>query len=112
LPDAKEVPIQNVNGTVLAKVLEYVNRHGDTELKDGEEKAKYSEDELKAWDVEYVKVEQAMLFEIILVSRLLPFIVGREDVCASPSGRPYGIRTLQRQVSGLTRPISTSSYEQ
>lgn len=71
LPTADEVPLQNVNGFILSKVLDYINFHGETEDKDGEAKPKRSEEERKNFDTEFVKVDQSVLFEIILVRSTL-----------------------------------------
>ena len=57
------IPLPNVTGAVLAKVIEYCNKHVDTPKSD----ARAAEDDLKAFDAEFVKVEQSTLFDLILV---------------------------------------------
>lgn len=56
-----------MTGTILAKVLEYIKEHGETEGDDADAKPKKSEEDLKNFDQEFVKVDQSTLFEIILV---------------------------------------------
>ncbi|KAF3774360.1 SKP1-like protein 1A [Nymphaea thermarum] len=56
--------LPNVANKILAKVIEYCKMHGDAQ-KTGDDKIQ--EEELKAWDAEFVKVDQAMLFNLILV---------------------------------------------
>lgn len=65
------MPLPNVSGKILAKVIEYCKKHVDARSKEGEPKGS-AEDDLKAWDTDYVKVlDQSMLFELILVRGLL-----------------------------------------
>lgn len=56
------VPLLNVNGKILAKVVEYCKQHAQGEGIDNQKT-----EELKTWDTEFVKVDQSTLFELILV---------------------------------------------
>lgn len=58
------IPLPNVTSKILAKVIEYCKKHVDAVNSD----EKVTEDDLKAWDTEFVKVDQATLFDLILVS--------------------------------------------
>ena len=60
------IPLPNVTSKILAKVIEYCKKHVETPK--AEEHA--VNDELKTWDADFVKVDQATLFDLILV-RLL-----------------------------------------
>jgi S-phase kinase-associated protein 1 len=61
------IPLPNVSSKILAKVIEYCKRHvADDGLE--EDRPQPSDDDLKAWDAEFVKVDQGTLFELILVS--------------------------------------------
>jgi S-phase kinase-associated protein 1 len=69
-----DIPLPNVNARILAKVIVYCRKHasarGGTDAGDAEPTAatnKASEDELKTFDAEFVKVDQATLFDLILV---------------------------------------------
>jgi len=55
------IPLPNVSSKILAKVIEYCKYHV------GGKKSETSEDEQKTFDSEFVKVDQATLFELILV---------------------------------------------
>ncbi|KEH23696.1 SCF ubiquitin ligase, SKP1 component [Medicago truncatula] len=61
------IPVPNVTGQILAKVIEYCKKHVDAESSD----EKPSEDDLKNWDAEFVKVDQAKLFGLILAANYL-----------------------------------------
>ncbi|KAI4381785.1 hypothetical protein MLD38_007827 [Melastoma candidum] len=50
--------------TILSKVIEYCKKHIEAGAAKAEEKVE--EEELKNWDAEFVKVDQATLFELIL----------------------------------------------
>ena len=69
-PDAK-VPLPNVTGRILAKVIEYAKFHTDAKSKKDGEKQSKTDDDIKTFDNEFVKVDQGTLFELILV-RLPP----------------------------------------
>jgi S-phase kinase-associated protein 1 len=60
--------VPNVNSKILSKVIEYCSFHVAAEKKDEHGKAAKSEDEVKAFDAEFTKVDQGVLFELILVS--------------------------------------------
>jgi len=65
----QEVPLPNVSSKILAKVIEYCKYHVDAD-KTGEDGATaVKEEDSKAWDTEFVKVDQGTLFELILVRR-------------------------------------------
>ncbi|KAI3895604.1 hypothetical protein MKW98_025395 [Papaver atlanticum] len=58
------IPLPNVTSNILAKVIEYCKKHDDHV----DEKEK---EELKNWDAEFVKVDQPVLFDLILVANFL-----------------------------------------
>ena len=68
------IPLPNVTSKILAKVIEYCKKHVDTPKT--EDRA--AEDEMKTWDADFVKVDQATLFDLILVS--LPLCC--EKICS------------------------------
>ncbi|KAF5934592.1 hypothetical protein HYC85_030763 [Camellia sinensis] len=58
--------LPSVTSKILAKVIEYCKKH--VENPSNEDKS--VEDELKTWDAEVVKVEQPILFDLILGCKL------------------------------------------
>ncbi|KAL6220730.1 hypothetical protein ACLB2K_008486 [Fragaria x ananassa] len=61
------IPLPNVTSKILAKVIEYCKKHVDAAKPD----EKVTEEELKAWDQDFVKVDQATLFDLILAANYL-----------------------------------------
>lgn len=66
------IPLPNVTGKILQKVIEYCRYHHEhptpvTEDKKDEKRT----DDIIPWDQEFCKVDQSTLFELILVSNTL-----------------------------------------
>ena len=61
------IPLPNVTSKILAKVIEYCKKHVEANSAD----EKPSEDVLKAWDADFVNVDQATLFDLILAANYL-----------------------------------------
>ncbi|GAU37930.1 hypothetical protein TSUD_269450 [Trifolium subterraneum] len=65
--DETGIPIPNVTGAIMAKVIEYCKKHVDaTNVEE-----KLSEEDLTKFDEEFVKVDQATLFDLILAANYL-----------------------------------------
>jgi S-phase kinase-associated protein 1 len=67
------IPLPNVSSKILSKVVEFCRRHVKARAADAEDgevssKPKNVVDDLKSFDAEFVKVDQATLFDLILVS--------------------------------------------
>ena len=60
----KGIPVPNVTGKTLAKVIEYCKKHADEGV---------SARDRSSWDADFIRVDQATLFDILLV-RFLFFI--------------------------------------
>ncbi|CAL4890589.1 unnamed protein product [Urochloa decumbens] len=68
------IPLPNVNSKILSKVIEYCNKHvhaakpaDDAAAAD----APAAGEDLKNWDADFVKVDQATLFDLILAANYL-----------------------------------------
>ncbi|GJS03578.1 SKP1-like protein 1B [Tanacetum coccineum] len=60
------IPLPNVNSKILSKVIEYCKKHV---VNDDDNKV--SEDDLKTFDSDFVKVDQGTLFDLILAANYL-----------------------------------------
>jgi hypothetical protein len=63
------VPLPNVSSKILAKVIEYCKYHVDADKTGDDGAPAVKEEDAKAWDTEFVKVDQGTLFELILVRK-------------------------------------------
>ncbi|CAM6045870.1 unnamed protein product, partial [Sphagnum compactum] len=63
------IPLPNVSSKILAKVIQYCKYHVDNQ-KASDDNLATPEDEIKAWDLDFVKVDQATLFDLILAEVL------------------------------------------
>ncbi|KAJ4835034.1 hypothetical protein Tsubulata_048264 [Turnera subulata] len=59
----QSIPLPNVPGRTLSKVVEYCKKHTSSD--------ENKEPELMAWDVEFTKVDQDTLFDVLLASNFL-----------------------------------------
>lgn len=59
---AQPVPLPNITGRILSKVIEYLNFHDDVD-----NRAEIDVD-VEAWDRQFLQVDHATLFDYILVS--------------------------------------------
>lgn len=57
------IPLPNVTGSILAKVIEYCKKHVESPKDDNQV--------LKSFDAEFVKVDQPVLFDLILAANYL-----------------------------------------
>ncbi|KAF4360929.1 hypothetical protein CsatB_008070 [Cannabis sativa] len=63
------IPLPNVTSKILSKVIEYCKKHVEAPKVD--DRASSVDDELKSWDTDFVKVDQATLFDLILAANYL-----------------------------------------
>lgn len=85
------VPLTNVSGTVLSKVIEYCRYHLEAKKIVDEKPAKTDED-IEEWEAEFIKVDQIMLFDIITAANYMN-IGGLLDL---------GVKTLSQMIKGKT----------
>ena len=61
------VPLPNVTGPILAKVIQYCKKHVDAgDTNDGH--AKPADESLANWDADFINVDQVTLVDLILVN--------------------------------------------
>lgn len=65
------IPLPNVSGKILSKVIEFSKYHVEANKKGPDDKPAKSEDDVKTWDADFVKVDQATLFDLILAANYL-----------------------------------------
>ncbi|GAB2295454.1 SCF ubiquitin ligase complex protein SKP1b [Dionaea muscipula] len=68
------IPLPNVTGRILAKVIEYCKKHVENRKKEDtywSPNDRCADDEMKKWDEDFVKVDQDTLFDLILAANYL-----------------------------------------
>eukprot|EP00842_Homolaphlyctis_polyrhiza_P004977 jgi/Hompol1/5480/HPOL_000919-RA len=68
------IPLPNVSGAILQKVIEFATHHKDDAPPAPEDESKNiakSSEDIDEWDREFIKVDQGTLFEIILAANYL-----------------------------------------
>jgi len=65
------IPLPNVTGKILAKVIEYCKYHSEHPTVPKNKEEKKQTDDIIQWDLEFCKVDQPTLFELILAANYL-----------------------------------------
>ncbi|KAJ1836740.1 hypothetical protein LPJ63_000060 [Coemansia sp. RSA 2711] len=67
------IPLPNVTAKVLKKIIEYCEHHqyDPPAIKDEYDDVPRRSDDIAPWDEQYMKVDQEMLFEILLASNYM-----------------------------------------
>ncbi|KAL2914600.1 SCF ubiquitin ligase complex protein SKP1b [Polyrhizophydium stewartii] len=89
------IPLPNVSGPVLEKVIEYATHHKDDAPPPPEDDSKNitkSSEDIEEWDKEFINVDQGTLFEIILAANYLD-MKGLLDL---------GCKTVANMIKGKT----------
>ncbi|CAI5466190.1 unnamed protein product [Closterium sp. Yama58-4] len=72
VPSSSEpISLPNVSGCILVKVILYCKYHVDAKKPGTAEKPAVTDDEVKAWDQEFVKVDTTTLFDLISAAKYL-----------------------------------------
>merc|ERR1712183_809528 len=80
LEDLGPCPLPNVNATILKKVIQWATHHkSDPSPPEDDENKERRTDDISAWDSEFLKLDQGILFELILAANYLD-IKGLLDV--------------------------------
>lgn len=67
-----KIPLPNVTGKILTKVVQYCKHHAENPTPASEDKKdELRTDNLSEWDQDLLKVDQATLFEMILAANYL-----------------------------------------
>lgn len=102
------IPLSNVSGPILEKVLEYAKKHkDDPPVNNDDEKTPKTFEKINDWDREFINVDHGTLFEIILAANYL-YMKGLIDLgCQTVAGMikgksPEEIRKLYNIANDFT----------
>nr|ACS69067.1 pollen specific SKP1-like protein LSK3 [Lilium longiflorum] len=65
------IPLPNVAGNILSKVIEYCKKHAEAAVANPTGQDKAADEALKQWDAELVNVDKGTLYQLILASNYL-----------------------------------------
>ena len=103
----EEIPLPNVKTAILSKVLDYCKFHKDAppaEIQKPLKSANLAECGVREWDVEYVDVEQEILFELILAANYLDIKALLDLTCAKVASATSALETVE--PSRLARSLA------
>ena len=109
------IPLPNVNGAILNKVIQYCQHQLEhptptsDDKKDDDEKAS---DEMSEWDQEFCKVDQATLFDLILAANYLDIKPLLDVTCKTVAGMIKGKTPEQiRQTFNIKNDFTPEEEE-
>ena len=76
------IPLANVTSDVMKKVIEWAEHHKDDDPSQDEKEGERRLDVISSWDKNFLKVDQGMLFSLILAANYLK-IDGLLDLATS-----------------------------
>ena len=91
--DDEPIPLLNVNAAILRKVIEWATHHkDDPPPKEDEENREKRTDDIEPFDREFLKVDQGILFELILAANYLDMKLLLDVLC----------KTVANMIKGKT----------
>ncbi|XP_068144058.1 S-phase kinase-associated protein 1 [Drosophila tropicalis] len=112
LDDAESqiIPLPNVNSMILAKVLLWVNHHKEDEpADDSDEERTHS---ISQWDADFLQVDQATLFELIMAANYLDIQGLMEVTCKTVANMIMGHTPEEiRRLFNIQKDFTSSEEE-
>lgn len=83
--EAQEIPLPNVKSNVLTKVIEFCRHHSEDSMNEIEKPLKSANmsEVVQDWYAEFVKIEQELLFELILAANYMDIKPLLDLTCAT-----------------------------
>uniref|UniRef100_A0A6V7L6N1 Skp1-related protein n=1 Tax=Bracon brevicornis TaxID=1563983 RepID=A0A6V7L6N1_9HYME len=108
------IPLPNVNAVILKKVIEYSTYHkDDPDIPDDDGTKEKRSDDIGAWDQEFLKVDQGMLFELILAANYLDIKGLLEAACKTVANMIKGKAPEEiRKTFSITNDFTPAEEEQ
>lgn len=106
------VSLANVNSSILRKILEWAAHKKDNTVAI-EVKTEKSTDDIDPWDADFLKVDQATLFELILAANYLD-VKGLLDVTSKTVAKMMKGKTPEeiRKTFNIKNDVSAAEVEQ
>lgn len=113
--DASEIPLPNVKATVLKKVIEFCTHYRSEPMDEIEKPLKSStmSQVVQAWYADYVNVDQALLFELILAANYMDIKPLLDLTCATVASMIKGKTPEEiRHTFNITNDFSAEEEAQ
>ena len=105
IPD-DPIPLPNVSARILEKVVEYCQHHHEHPTAPSDKADEKRTDDILPWDLDFCKVDQPTLFELILV-RYLSLLLWAAHSLTHPLHRPPTTSTSSRCSISRARRLPT-----
>eukprot|EP00735_Rhodelphis_limneticus_P013172 TRINITY_DN671_c0_g1::TRINITY_DN671_c0_g1_i1::g.28815::m.28815 TRINITY_DN671_c0_g1::TRINITY_DN671_c0_g1_i1::g.28815 ORF type:complete len:173 (-),score=13.15,sp/P52285/SKP1A_DICDI/51.92/5e-50,Skp1/PF01466.14/2.3e+03,Skp1/PF01466.14/1.5e-34,Skp1_POZ/PF03931.10/1.7e-22,Skp1_POZ/PF03931.10/5.6e+03,Ribosomal_L22/PF00237.14/3.3,Ribosomal_L22/PF00237.14/32,SOCS_box/PF07525.11/1.3e+03,SOCS_box/PF07525.11/0.58,Med15_fungi/PF05397.7/4e+03,Med15_fungi/PF05397.7/15,Med15_fungi/PF05397.7/28 TRINITY_DN671_c0 len=103
--DDQAIPLPNVTSNILIKVIEYCTHHAQNK--------NAPEDDLKTWDQEFMKIDQAVLYHLTLAANYLDIRPLLELCCKTVADMIRGKSAEEiRQVLNIQNDLTPEDEEQ
>ncbi|XP_037039825.1 S-phase kinase-associated protein 1-like [Bradysia coprophila] len=107
------VPLPNVSGCILEKILEFARYHQDDAVKIDDGDKDKRKDDVSAWDAEFLKMDQATLFELILAANYLDAKALLDAACKTVANLIKGKSPDEiRRTFNITNDFTAAEMEQ
>jgi S-phase kinase-associated protein 1 len=103
------IPLPNVSAKTLTKIVEYCKYHAEQPKKDEKE----GEEEICSWDLDYCKVDQTTLFDLILAANYLDIKELLSLTCKTVANMIKGKTPEEiKKLFNITRDFTPEEEEQ
>lgn len=109
------VPLPNVNGPVLEKILEWCEHHRNDPkpTNDDDNESRKKTTDIDEWDQKYMQVDQEMLFEIILAANYMDIKALLDVGCKTVANMIKGKSPEEiRKTFNITNDFTAEEEEQ
>jgi len=113
--DDEPVPLPNVTAPILEMVIKWATQHKDDPPppEDEEDKKDKRTDNIDPWDQEFLKVDQQVLFELILAANYLDIKVLLDTCCKTVANMIKGKTTEElRKIFNIKNDLTPEEEEQ
>lgn len=107
------LPVPNVTGSVLEKIVSYCTYHTDHPDEGTDEKKDNRSEEVRTWDEEFCKIDQTKIFELILATNFLDILPLMDLLCQNVADNLRGKTPEEiRQTFNIANDFTPEEEEQ
>ena len=111
--DEEAIPLPNVNGATLKKVIEWATYHKDDPSLPEDENNKKKTDTISSWDTDFLKVDQGTLIKLILAANYLDIKKLLDVTCKTVANMIKGKNPQEiRNIFNIVNDLTSSEEEQ